>query len=175
MLDFAERVAEETITDLVQTHGIAIGRYDENRPESYDGTDFEGRTLHLGLDLFVPAGSPVHAFAPGTVVARAYHAGAGDYGGTLITHHPEIGLYALHGHLTRASAEQAPQGAFAAGALLGHIGAATENGGYPPHLHFQLAREAPLGATYPGVLKLSERVEGLKRFPDPRTVLGALY
>ena len=55
------------------------------------------------------------------------------------------------------------------------MGAHDENGGWEPHLHFQLSYQEPETHDMPGVVAPSDRDEALQIYPDPRLVLGALY
>ncbi|MEW5940195.1 MAG: phosphotransferase, partial [Chloroflexota bacterium] len=114
-----EREAREDIQDsfaplagLAVNQVIGIGRYDEARylyasPAFATGprpTD-EYRALHLGLDLFAPAGTPVYAPLEGRVVAFADNAAAQDYGPVIVLEHEagELKFYTLYGHLSRDS------------------------------------------------------------------------
>jgi len=157
----------------------SIGRYDENRPALYTQDLFGGgRTLHVGVDLGGPVGVAVHAFAAGEVIHAGYNPAAGDYGHVLVTRHDHGGrpLYALWGHLSAASVAHAPVGrSFQAGDVLGWLGAHGENGGWPPHLHFQLSWRRPETHDMPGAVSLDEREAALQVYPDPRMVLGPIY
>lgn len=156
----------------------SIGRYDEVRGV-YTQALFGGtRTLHVGVDLGGPAGTPVTAFAEGVVVYVGENKAHGDYGPTVVTRHTldDRPVYALHGHLSRASLTRSPRGRrFGRGAVLGWLGEPGENGGWPPHLHFQLSWEDPGTHDMPGVVDPAEREAALARFPDPRRVLGPLW
>ena len=55
------------------------------------------------------------------------------------------------------------------------MGDHSENGGWEPHLHFQLSYQEPDTHDMPGVVEPSKRDEALEIYPDPRLVLGALY
>jgi len=156
-----------------------IGRYDELRPGVYTADLFGGaRCLHVGVDLGGPAGVAVHAFAAGRVLHAGYNPAPGDYGHALVTAHrlDGVALYALHGHLSTASvARWRPGDAFGRGDVLGWLGERHENGGWPPHVHFQLAWDDPGTHDMPGVVDPAERAAALRRYPDPRLVLGTLY
>ena len=156
-----------------------IGRYDEPRPGVYTQELFGGgRTVHMGVDLGAPVGAAVHAFAAGTVLHQGYNPADGDYGHVVVTEHVLDGrpLYALHGHLSAASVAVRPLGApFEAGDVLGWLGAERENGGWPPHLHLQLAWERPSTHDMPGAVALAERDAARALYPDPRLVLGPIY
>jgi hypothetical protein len=155
-----------------------VGRYDEDRV-IYTQALFEGaRTLHVGIDLGGPAGTAVHAFADGEVVQAGVNPAPGDYGPTLVTQHTLDGrpIYALHGHLSTASLARSPIGRrFSAGEVLGWLGEPRENGGWPPHVHFQLCWDRPETHDLPGAVRPADREAALLRFPDPRMVLGRLY
>ena len=157
----------------------SIGRYDEERPALYDGPLFAGgRCLHVGLDLGGPVGVAVHAFAEGRILHRGYNPAPGDYGHVLVTEHDLDGvtLYALFGHLSAASTERwDPGAAFAQGDVLGWLGDRHDNGGWPPHVHLQLAWERPDTHDMPGVVAVADREGALLAYPDPRLVAGPLY
>jgi len=175
---------DRTVLDLsrggeVPPYTYAIGRYDERRPGVYSTELFsDGRELHIGIDLFGPVGTPLHAFAEGEIFMRAYNAAQGDYGYTLITRHEWEGrpLYALYGHLAARSVVEHPVGLrIKAGDIIAWVGDRHENGGWPPHVHFQLSWEAPSVCDMPGVVRPEERAAALERYPDPRLVLGPIY
>ena len=50
-----------------------------------------------------------------------------------------------------------------------------ENGGWNPHLHFQLSRVEPIDCDLPGAVSCAQREWALQAFPDPRLVVGQLY
>jgi murein DD-endopeptidase MepM/ murein hydrolase activator NlpD len=145
-----------------------------------DGT--EPRSLHLGIDVFAPAGTAVAAALDGRVHSLADNRAAGDYGPTVILEHePEPGLVflTLYGHLARAGlGALRPGQAVARGAAIGALGDRHENGGWPPHLHFQLIRSMtdPDGRSwsgdFPGVCRRSEQARWLTHCPDPSRLLG---
>ncbi len=155
-----------------------VGRYDEDRVV-YTQPLFGGaRTLHVGVDLGGPEGTAIHAFTDGEVIHAGINPAAGDYGPTLVTAHVLDGqpIYALLGHLSAASLARSPVGRrFGAGDVLGWLGGREENGGWPPHVHVQLAWERPVTFDLPGVVRPADREDALRRFPDPRRVLGPIY
>lgn len=155
-----------------------VGRYDEDRV-IYTQPLFGGaRTLHVGIDLGGPAGTAVHAFGPGEIIHAGINPAAGDYGPTLVTAHELDGrpIFALFGHLSAASLARSPIGRrFETGDVLGWLGDPEENGGWPPHVHFQLAWERPFTHDLPGAVRPGDREDALRRYPDPRMILGPLY
>lgn len=156
-----------------------IGRYDEARVGMYDAALFGGvRNVHMGIDIGAPAGTEVFAFDDGEVFAFADNTAPGDYGPTIVTRHVVEGraLWVLLGHLSRASlAEQHIGRKIARGERIAWVGTKEENGGWNPHVHVQLAREAPAGADMPGVVAAVDREAARARYPDPRLILGPLY
>jgi murein DD-endopeptidase MepM/ murein hydrolase activator NlpD len=159
-----------------------VGRYNEDRRGMYDAALFQSeqgpRTIHMGIDIGTPVGEPVHAFYEGEIFLAGYNAAKGDYGHTLITRHVLGGedLYALHGHLSeRSTRESQPGRRFHAGEVIAWVGDRHENGGWNPHLHFQLSLIRPEKCDLPGVVTPEQRAQALKLYPDPRLVLGPLY
>ena len=137
----------------------------------------EPRTIHLGVDVFAPAGTGVYTPLSGRVHSSRINDGAGDYGPTIILEHtPVAGLtfHTLYGHLDRDSLKGLKPGtAFMAGEKFAELGTKRENGGWPPHLHFQII--LAIGAAkgdYLGVCKSSEREHWLSICPDPGPLLG---
>jgi len=160
------------------TAAYTIGRYDEDRTIYTQALFADARTVHMGVDIGGPAGTPVHAFNDGVVLRAGTNDADGDYGPTLVTEHDHDGvpLYALFGHLSGESLAHSPVGRrFAAGDVLGWLGTEAENGGWPPHVHVQLSWERPATHDLPGVVSRDERAAARRRYPDPRLVLGPIY
>lgn len=157
----------------------SIGRYNEKRRDMYLTSLFGGtRNIHMGIDIWVPAGTPVYAFSDGKVLSFRNNDNQGDYGPTIVTEHNLEGysFYALFGHLTRDSLQKVHEGmALKSGQHFAEVGDSSENGGWVPHLHFQLAVVRPEIPDMPGVVSEEERDEALKGYPDPQLVLGRLY
>ena len=156
-----------------------IGRYDELRPGMYSTELFAGeRFLHVGIDIGGPVGTPCMAFMDGEISHFGYNPAAGDYGNVVITRH-EIGgvlVWALYGHLDAASIEGKWVGQKVnAGEVIAWFGAFDENGGWDPHLHFQLSLVEPETHDLPGVVAPEDRMNARAIYPDPRNVLGPLY
>ncbi|HEY2121322.1 MAG TPA: aminotransferase class III-fold pyridoxal phosphate-dependent enzyme [Candidatus Acidoferrum sp.] len=163
---------------------VAVGRYDEARP-FYSSPLFgdsgspieERRTIHLGIDLFGGAGTPVSAPFDATVHAFANNKAMLDYGPVVILQHkPEEGVefFALYGHLSEDSlATLRPGQKIEKGAAFARIGKANENGGWTPHLHLQIILDlCDLGTDFPGVAFPSERAVWTSLSPDPNLILG---
>lgn len=162
----------------------AIGRYNEARL-LYTGDLFltpgldgpERRTLHVGMDVFMGAGTAVMAPLDGVVHSVADNAGPLDYGPTIILEHsPADGptFYTLYGHLSRESIHDLRAGdAIRQGQSIAAIGDRDVNGGWPPHLHFQLIGDLlDRVGEFPGVAPASARALWLSLCPDPNLILG---
>lgn len=156
-----------------------VGRYNEVRPGMYEGEQFDGiRNIHVGIDIAAPAQESVHAFFKGSIFKLGDNNLAYDYGPTIITRHEWLGqtVYALHGHLSRSSLLSWKEGdCFQSGDVLAHVGTEQENGGWNPHLHFQLSLIKPETHDLPGAVAATDLQWALGAFPDPRLVLGPLY
>lgn len=160
-----------------------IGRYNEVRPfyttDAYavHGNDGpEWRSVHIGLDVFLPPGTPVFAPLAGKIHSFQDNAHERDYGPTIILEHQMPGglvFYTLYGHLTRSSLEGKAVGqSIAAGESFCQIGPMPENGNWSPHLHFQVILDI-LDKTgdYPGVAFPSQRAIWTSLCPDPWLLL----
>ncbi len=159
---------------------FSIGRYNEKRENMYKGELFEKekRNIHVGIDIGGPVRTKVKSFFNGKVFLFGYNDKPFDYGYTLITKHviDNKNVYALYGHLSKGSIEgKYKNQAIEAGEIIAEIGSENENGGWPPHLHFQLSLLRPETYDMPGVVSETERDRALKIFPDPRKVLGPIY
>ena len=163
---------------------VGVGRYDEPRllytsplfGESDSPVD-ERRTVHLGIDLFLEAGSNVRAPLEGTVHTIANNSAPLDYGPVVILRHQagDAGeFFTLYGHLSQESVAQISIGQpIPKGQVFAKIGGVSENGGWPPHLHFQIIVDLlELNEKFPGVARASERAIWTDLCPDPNLLLG---
>ena len=166
---------------------VGIGRYNEARPiytseifktEGNDGPEW--RAVHLGLDLFMEPGSPVLAPLDGIVHSFANNTAPLDYGPTIILQHTVAGSYdqhltffTLYGHLSIDSlAGLYPGKPITRGMSFARIGTYPTNGGWPPHLHFQIITDL-LDRTgeFPGVARPGQRDIWLSLSPDPNLMV----
>ncbi len=164
---------------------VGIGRYNEARliyttdlfkVPGDDGPEW--RTVHLGLDVFMEAGSPVFAPLDGVVHSFRNNAALLDYGPTIILEHTiaeqQLTFYTLYGHLSEDSLGGLYEGkAVARGTQIAKIGSYPINGNWPPHLHFQIITNL-LGRTgeFPGVARPGQRDIWLSLCPDPNLIVG---
>jgi len=163
---------------------FGVGRYDEPRSlytsplfgASSDSTA-ERRTIHLGIDLFVEPGTPVRAPLDGVVHIVANNSAPMDYGPLVILQH-ETGddekFFTLYGHLTTDTLSSLRAGQHIAhGRQFARVGSSDENGGWAPHVHFQIILDLlELGADFPGVAYASQRAVWTSLSPDPNLLLG---
>jgi 4-aminobutyrate aminotransferase-like enzyme/Ser/Thr protein kinase RdoA (MazF antagonist) len=156
---------ERHLRRIMEDDGVefGLGGYGEVRPfYTTDAYQVEGnsgprwRTVHLGLDVWAAAGTPVFAPLDGRVHSFADNAAERDYGPAIILEHtPRKGLtfYTLYGHLCRESLTQLEVGMpIQKGQWIATYGAREVNGNWPPHLHFQVLLDT-LGkeGDFPGV------------------------
>ena len=171
------------ITRLLAAQGadIGIGGYLENRviyrrsPELFADPAAPARTLHLGVDVWVRAGTPVMTPLPAVVHSLADNAHFGDYGPTVILQHEleNTIFYTLYGHLTRReTALLRPGMTIAPGVPFAEVGPPPENGDWPPHLHFQIIADMQgRRGDFPGVVAPAERDVWAALCPDPELVI----
>ncbi len=174
------------IDDTLRRAGarLGIGGYGEHRV-IYRRSDLfqagvELRSVHLGVDLWMSAHTPLFSPLPATVHSFNDNAHFGDYGPTVILEHLVGGVrfYTLFGHLSRASLDGMRVGMnIEGGQQVGTLGEYFENGNWPPHLHFQIISDL-LGRQndFPGVATISESEYFLSLCPNPNLLLriGAL-
>ena len=127
---------------------ILAGGYLEPRP-IYNSSEYdnignygrESRTIHLGIDYWLPKHTPVHALFDGEVVIAVNDAGDKEYGGLVVLKHTtsNFDFYSLYGHLTVASATSYKVGdIIKKGEQFALLANYPENGNWVPHLHFQI-------------------------------------
>jgi murein DD-endopeptidase MepM/ murein hydrolase activator NlpD len=156
-----------------------FGGYGEHRTLYARSSHFDGgeepRRLHLGVDIWGPAGTKVMAPLDGIVHSFAFNNNDSDYGATLIlTHRLEgIAFHTLYGHLSLNSLKNLYEGkTIDRGEVIAEFGMRFENGNWPPHLHFQLIADMQgWKGDFPGVCRYSERDRWLANCPDPDLIL----
>lgn len=158
---------------------IGLGGYGEIRPfyttDAYKimgNSGFRWRTVHLGLDIWHEAGTPVFAPIDGIVHSFANNAHERDYGPTIILEHrvsEKLTFYTLYGHLSLDSLNRLKTGMqIKAGQQIATMGQASENGNWPPHLHFQIMLDMLGNAgDFPGVAFPGEKQIWFSLCPNP--------
>lgn len=161
---------------------IGAGGYDEARliyDWTQNPTEDEPRTIHIGLDLSLPAGTPLYAPLDGVVHGFENAAARHDYGPVIVLRHrtdePDpVEFYSLYGHLSPDSLEGLHIGKpVAKGELFARVGSAPENGDWWTHTHVQLITDlldVPCNAD--GVVRASRREVWKSICLDPNLILG---
>lgn len=172
---------EEFITENIRENSKAygVGKYNEDRL-IYQRSDMfsgeESRSLHLGIDIWAPAGTEVYAPLEGTIHSFADNHHHGDYGPTIILEHEIDGrkFHTLYGHLSKESLVDLAVGKqIKQGELFAWYGHYEENVHWPPHLHFQVIEDMQeYAGDYPGVCKPSEKEQWLANCPNPNLILN---
>ncbi|RYF91203.1 MAG: peptidase M23 [Chitinophagaceae bacterium] len=188
-LDFTENngeLTEQLVADtqlfsnyITRTLEVAdakygIGGYDEHRTfynrSALFGTDDKltpspVRRLHLGIDIWGEANTPVMAPLDGIVHSFAFNDAYGDYGTTIILKHTIGGttFHTLYGHLGLSAIKYLKEGdLIKKGESFASFGIETENGHWPSHLHFQLIEDLKgWKGDYPGVCAYAEKETGV--------------
>ncbi len=174
------------IQEMLREQGarVGVGGYGEIRPfytsDTYITEGNEGpqwRTIHLGLDIWMPAETPIYAPLDGTVYSVQDNAGERNYGPTIILKHridEELSFYTLYGHLSRISlSDKIPGKAIKQGERIATIGPRPENGNWPPHLHFQVMLDPlDMKGDFPGVGFAQLWPVWRSLCPDPNPLAG---
>jgi peptidoglycan LD-endopeptidase LytH len=172
---------EAYIQAQMQKKGAAYawGGYDEERSVYQRSTVFDtasgSRSIHLGVDVWLPQYTPIHAAVKSWVHSFANNDREGDYGATIILAHSLEGLtfYTLYGHLSLQSLQGLYEGKeIAQGQAFCELGEPKENGNWVPHLHFQIIADmADQKGDFIGVAAKAERERYLALCPDPNWIL----
>ncbi|SCM66512.1 aminotransferase class III-fold pyridoxal phosphate-dependent enzyme [Donghicola eburneus] len=179
-LEEAARVGEE-----FEDHGrMWLGYYHEPRLIYAEPAFRKGpwkasdrRTVHLAVDVFAPVGTPMFAPLRGEVFIAEYRAGHLDYGGVIILRHetPEGDpFFTLYGHLDQEFLDRLRVGqVIEKGEEFCRLGDPSMNGGWAPHVHFQLALTTEgIEADWPGVGDPDEMYLWRAVCPNPAALLN---
>lgn len=159
---------------------VAFGGYMEPRNLYRRSTVFKNeitdeRNIHIGLDLWIKAGTAVLAALDGTMHSFQNNTALGDYGPTIILEHSieNVTFYTLYGHLSLESISNKEVGmSVKKGEIIAKLGSAPINGDYAPHLHFQIIKDLEgKKGDYPGVCSKNEVAFYLENCPDPNLLL----
>lgn len=135
------------------------------------------RSVHIAADIFGPVGTKLFAPLDGIVEFSGYRPGNLDYGGLVVLSHTTSEgdvFYTLYGHLSKASVEKLSRGLhIAKGKAFASFGALAENGGWNPHVHFQLAlTTVGMDEDWPGVVCPDQLDYWAQIFPNPAALLN---
>lgn len=177
-LEEAARVGEEFGTDLW------LGYYHEPRLIYAEPAFRKGpykassrRTVHLAVDGFAPAETPLYAPLQGEVFVVENRNNHLDYGGVIILRHKtpdNDSFYTLYGHLNPECCDRlTPGDIIEKGSEFCRLGNANQNGGWAPHVHFQLALTTEgIETDWPGVADPDEMVLWQAICPNPAALLN---
>jgi murein DD-endopeptidase MepM/ murein hydrolase activator NlpD len=130
-------------TTMKDRYSWGLASYLEDREtilSQYPQMRQEHRYYHLGLDIIVDLGTPLHAPLDAQVKASDYESGEGNYGGNVLLVHESPyfeTFYSLYGHLNREKLPK-PGEKFKAGEVFALIGDVHENGNWFYHTHLQV-------------------------------------
>ena len=159
---------------------VAFGGYQENRNLYQRSTVFKDdisdeRNIHIGLDLWIKAGTKVLAVLDGTIHSFQNNTALGDYGPTIILEHQIENniFYTLYGHLSLESLRDKKVGSrVKRGETIATLGAPPINGDYAPHLHFQIIIDMQQKTgDYSGVCSVNDLSFYVQNCPDPNLLL----
>lgn len=159
---------------------VAFGGYLETRNLYRRSTVFKNeitdeRNIHIGLDLWIKAGTSVLAALDGKIHSFQNNTALGDYGPTIILEHTieNSTFYTLYGHLDLNSLIGKEVGQIVKkGEVIAKLGASPINGDYAPHLHFQIIKDLQeKKGDYPGVCSQKELEFYSKNCPNPNLLL----
>ncbi len=159
---------------------VAFGGYLEKRnlykrSATFNTENTDERNIHIGLDLWIKAGTSVLAALDGKIHSFQNNVSLGDYGPTIIIEHQIEGVsfYTLYGHLSLESLNGKREGQLVKkGEKIGALGKPPINGDYAPHLHFQIIENMEnKKGDYPGVCSLKEVDFYKENCPDPNLLL----
>lgn len=180
-VDFSNYVFDELLSGSAFN---GIGGYGEDRViyrhrKHFTAVAEKPRSIHLGVDIWAAAGTPLYAPHDATVHSFAFNDHYGDYGPTIILAHELSGItfFTLYGHLSLSSLDNLQEGkTIKSGEHFASIGPYPENGDWPPHLHFQVIRDiGNLKGDFPGVCNAADRDYYLNLCPDPELILRINY
>lgn len=159
---------------------IAYGGYLEKR-ELYNNVELfqtgqNQRNIHLGYDFWTQVGETIIAPLDGKIHSFANNADQGNYGPVIILEHQKRHehFYSLYGHLSLESIKGIKIGQYInKGKIIAEVGDAKVNGGYLPHLHFQLIKNIEkYTGDYPGVCHENDLEFYTKNTINPKLILG---
>jgi 4-aminobutyrate aminotransferase-like enzyme/Ser/Thr protein kinase RdoA (MazF antagonist) len=184
LADNAPALLDARVRRELEAHGatVGVGGYGEarliyhwpNAPRTG-----EPRTIHIGLDLSMAAGTPLYAPLDGVVHGFENAAGHHDYGPVIVLRHRTTGaspvdFFTLYGHLTVDSLEGLEVGqTVRRGTMFARIGSAPSNGDWWEHVHLQLIVDMlDVPCNVDGAVRASQRRVWSSLCPDPNLLLG---
>ena len=150
--------------------------YDSSDYEVLTERGFENRTTHLGIDFWVNEKTSINSIEDGIIKIITNDKTSKGYGGLIIIEHNlgSLKFYSLYGHLTDQKKSKLKVGDFVEkGEKIAEIGSVKENGGWSPHLHFQIMLTLlDYKNDFPGVCLESEKKVWSSICPNPNLILN---
>ena len=150
--------------------------YDSYDYEKLTDRGFENRTTHLGIDFWVEQKTSVHSIDDGIIKIITNDKTIKGYGGLIIIEHTieDLNYYSLYGHLSDQKKSKFNIGDLVSkGEKIAEIGSPKENGGWSPHLHFQIMLTIlDYENDFPGVCLQNEKEVWSSICPNPSLVLN---
>ena len=177
----AEKFEEFVEDHLAENNAeVAFGGYLEKRnlyrrSENFKNENIDERNIHIGLDLWIKAGTSVLSALDGKIHSFQNNTLHGDYGPTIIVEHQIDGqtFFTLYGHLSLGSLDGKQEGQLVKkGEKIAELGKPPINGDYAPHLHFQIIKDLEnKKGDFPGVCSLKDLEFYQENCPDPNLLL----
>ncbi|MDA7592447.1 aminotransferase class III-fold pyridoxal phosphate-dependent enzyme [Rhodobacteraceae bacterium] len=135
------------------------------------------RTVHIAIDVFADEGTELFAPLEGEVFTAEYRDNQLDYGGVIILKHTTPNrdeFFTLYGHLDPIFLSKLKVGdKIEEGQSFCQLGASNVNGGWAPHVHFQLALTTDgMEADWPGVADPDDLGFWNSICPNPASLLN---
>lgn len=162
---------------IFKNSAMCHGGYLEIRGLYSDYSAFQDnkRDIHLGMDIWTTQETEVISPIDAEVFSAFDNIGIGNYGPTIILKHSalETDFFTLYGHLTQDSIRSLSRGQLIKkGQSFGKVGHESENGGWPPHVHFQLILDLlHHKVDFPGVCNKENLTFYQSICPDPNIIL----
>ncbi|CAF0881247.1 unnamed protein product [Rotaria sordida] len=169
----------EDYANTLDKNFIWLGGYGEERNIYAHALLFsqDDRNIHLGVDIALKPNTSIYAPLNGRIHSFKNNDKPYDFGPTIILEHElddNIHFYTLYGHLSLNCLKNLTIGQLIEqGQPVGDIGDKTENGGWDPHLHFQIISNMEnRQGDYPGVTSKQDALIMLHKCPDPQFILN---
>jgi 4-aminobutyrate aminotransferase-like enzyme/Ser/Thr protein kinase RdoA (MazF antagonist) len=135
------------------------------------------RTVHIAIDVFANKGTKLYAPMEGEVFTAEYRDSPLDYGGVVILKHTTPNnddFFTLYGHLDPQFLDTLKVGdKIDKGQEFCKLGGSDVNGGWAPHVHFQIALTTDgMEADWPGVADPDDLVFWNSVCPNPASMLN---
>lgn len=136
----------------------------------------EYRNIHLGLDIWLPAGTSIHAPFAGTIYNFTEDKNPKGSGPMIMTEHAidKTPFWILYANVGASSLEGLLRGKIVrSGDKIAVVGSKKENGGWPSHLHLQLICDiGKYDGAFPEYARQSDKENMLRVCPDPESLIA---